>query len=126
MNINGQPALISFDTDPSTPAGEDQFYDLTNNQKALAFYYFLKICGVNPRETVDLSTIVRFMHLVLGIPYTSVQHSSIYRSLQSVPDLNNSKAFARDIACIQPFFAKVGLKDALQLMKHDLMLAQNR
>ena len=99
---------------------------LTNNQKALVLYYVLKVCGVKPRIDVDLSTIAKCMHLLLCKDFTTIERSSLYKSLQAVPDLDNPKALARDLACIQPLFARVGLDDALQLMKYDLARAQRR
>ena len=126
MNVSGQLSLLSSDHSSVPPLESGSLSELTNNQKALVFYYFLRVCDVNPRVTVDLSTIARGMHLLLGKEFTTIDNSGLYKCLQSVPDLNNPQALLRDLARIQPLFAQVGLKAALQLMEYDLALAFHR
>ena len=87
LTVNGQIEL--FPAALPGPASSGRIASLTNNQKALTAYYGLKVCGVKPRDTADVATMARFMHLVLGIPYTSIDCSTLYKRLQSVPDLTN-------------------------------------
>ena len=124
--MSGQLSLLPADHSTVSPLEPTPLSELTNNQKALVFYYFLRVCGVNPRVTVDLSTIARGTHLLLGKEFTTIDNSSLYKFLHAVPDFNNPQALLRDFAHIQPLFAKVGLKEALQLMEHDLALALHR
>lgn len=122
----GQLTLILPSTALVTPleqAVPAPLANLTNNQKALIFYYFLRTCDVKPRITVDLSIIARWMHLLVGKDLTSIDNSGLYKCLQSVPGLNNPRALMRDFSCIQPLLAQVGLKEALQLMEYNLALA---
>ena len=98
---------------------------LTNNQKALTAYYGLKVCGVKPRDTADVATMARFMHLVLGIPYTSIDRSALYRKLQTVPNFKARKGLVRDLARIKPFFVRLAFHDAVRLIDNDLEIAQH-
>ena len=99
---------------------------LTNSQMVLSLYYLLKAQGKALRGTVDLATIARFMHLLLGKEYITLHNSDLYRKLQLVPELQSRPALLKDLQLLQPLFEQVELSAVARLVEQAITIAMDR
>jgi len=84
----------------------------------------LKALGMELRGTVDLTTIARFMHLLMGKKYTTLYNSDLYRKLQLVPELKGHKAHIKDLQHVKALFEQVELSAVGQLLEEAITTAQ--
>jgi hypothetical protein len=96
---------------------------LSNSQLVLAFHYVLLSWGVQPRITIDIAPIARFMHLVSGKPYKRIHTSEFYKKLQRVPNFKNDKELIKDLTVVKRLLLEVELKEASLLVDREINLA---
>ena len=96
---------------------------LSNSQLVLAFYYVLLSWGVQPRITIDIAPIARFMHLVSGKPYKRIHNSDFYKKLQCVPNFKSDKGLIKDLTVVKSLLLEVELKEACLLIDREINLA---
>ena len=99
---------------------------LTNSQIVLSLYYMLKAQGKELRGAVDLATIARFMHLLLGKEYTTLHNSALDRKLQLVPELKSRPALLKDLQILQALFEQVELSAVARLVEQAITTAMDR
>lgn len=88
--------------------------NLTNSQRVLIYYFFLKQYGLEPRKNIDVAPLARFIHLVTGTTFTKIQNSVIYDKLLKAPNFKNDKELIKDLSVIRPLFEKYGFDEILQ------------
>lgn len=101
------------------------FSQLPNSQKVLLYYYGLKSIGFEFRKTSDIAPIARLMHLLFGEEYTTSNNSDFYKKLLVAPNVKKNKSLITDLEAIKPLFAKVGMKDAIQLINTEIKTCRN-
>jgi hypothetical protein len=98
---------------------------LTNNQIVLIFYYFFKFSKLEPRANTDISSIAKFVHLITGKNFTTIQNSDFYKRLMKAPNFKGDTELAKDLIIIRDLFEKVELKGIVQMIDNELVTTQN-
>ena len=98
----------------------------TSSQIVLIFYYFFKYNGFDPRNNVDIAPIAKFLHLITGRNYTTVQNSDFYKKLQYVPNFKSDKGLIKDLETIKLLFAKVELYEVVKLIDNEIDMARHQ
>jgi len=97
----------------------------THNQIVLIFYYFFKYNGLEPYKNIDISPIAKFIHLITGCNYTTVQNSDFYKKLQNVPNTKSEKELIKDLETIKSLFAMVELNEVVKLIENEIDRAKH-
>ena len=88
--------------------------EATKARQLLAMYYFLKTVGVEHRQSNSVSAIARFIHLLTGTKFTSIQNSDIYKKYLLMPNYKNGAQLIKDLQYIRPYFEESGLLEAVK------------
>ena len=91
---------------------------LTRSQQVLIFYYASQLLGIKHKKNVSKSADA--LHTFLGIPYTQITHSELYKKLLSPLTFSSEKATIQNLKIIRNFFDKLDLKSALELIDKDI------
>lgn len=91
---------------------------LTRSQQVLIFYYASQLLGIKHKKNVSKSADA--LHTFLGIPYTQITHSELYKKLLSPLTFSSEKATIQNLKIIRDFFDKLDLKSALELIDQDI------
>jgi hypothetical protein len=97
--------------------GKDETVNDTQATKArqlLAMYYLFKTVGIEHRTNQSVSAIARFVHLLTGTKFTSIQNSDIYKKYLLMPNYKQGEALIKDLTFIRDYFTEAGLEEAVQ------------
>ncbi len=125
MEISKIKNLLSLEQPPSQPKAKPQLGGYTNSQLVLIFYYFFKQNGLEPRVNIDISPIVKFIHLITGKEFKAVTSSGFYKKLQAVPNFKTDKELINDLEAIKPLFKMVQLNEVVKMIENEIDLARN-
>ena len=111
---------------PATqPKAKPQLGGYTNSQLVLIFYYFFKQNGLEPRVSIDISPMAKFIHLITGREFKAVTSSDFYKKLQTVPNFKTDKELINDLEAIKPLFKMVKLNEVVKMIENEIDLARN-
>lgn len=102
----------------------DLNHGYSNSQLVLIFYYFFKQSGLEPRISIDIAPIAKFLHLVTGKDFKAITHSDIYKKLQKAPNVKSDKAIISDLESIKPLFQKVQLNEIVKMIDNEIEMAR--
>lgn len=114
--------LKNADNQAKIKSNFDQF---TNSQLVLIFYYFFKQNGLEPRRSIDIAPMAKFIHLITGKDFKSVQNSDIYKKLQKVPNFKTDKNLIPDLKSIKHLFEKYQMNEIVKMIDNEIDLAHN-
>jgi hypothetical protein len=87
---------------------------LINRQWALLFHYALEALDSTGRANPSAADIARFMHLVMGKPFTKIQNSEIYGHCRNVFSDRRPNVLIEDLETIKLLFEQVGMTKAVE------------
>jgi len=122
--LKGKIALL-LEQPPTQPKAKPQLGGYTNAQLVLIFYYFFKQNGLEPRVSIDISPIAKFIHLITGKEFKAVTSSDFYKKLQTVPNFKTDKELINDLEAIKPLFKMVQLNEVVKMIENEIDLARN-
>jgi hypothetical protein len=117
--------LLSLEQLATQPKAKPQLEGYTNSQLVLIFYYFFKQNGLEPRVSIDISPLAKFIHLITGREFKAVTSSDFYKKLQTVPNFKTDKELINDLEAIKPLFKKVQLIEVVKMIENEIDLARN-
>lgn len=125
MEIDKLQRLFKLETATTTPKAKPQLGGYTNSQLVLIFYYFFKQNGLEPRVSIDISPMAKFIHLITGKEFKAVTSSDFYKKLQTVPNFKTDKELINDLEAIKPLFKMVQLNEVVKMIENEIDLARN-
>ena len=120
MEIVKLRELSSLEQPLNNPKSQQQFDRFTNSQIVLIFYYFFKFNGLEPRVSIDIAPIAKFIHLITGKDFTTIPNSDFYKKLKSVPNFKSDKDLMIDLEVIKPFFKTVQLNEIVKMIENEI------
>lgn len=93
-------------------------HKLTRSQQVLIFYYDSLVHGIKHKKNVSKSAHV--LHTLLGIPYTQITHSELYKKLLNPLTHSSEKATLQNLMVVRSFFEDWGLASAISLIDSDI------
>lgn len=116
-----QPTVTLNGTDNVT---DEPDKDITKARQLLAIYYFLKASlGIEARDSNSASAVARFIHLLTGTKFTTIQNSDIYKKYLRMPNYKSDKRLIEDLKFIRPYFVDLGLESAVKMIDDETELA---
>jgi sulfur relay (sulfurtransferase) DsrC/TusE family protein len=98
--------------------------DVTKARQLLAIYYFLKASlGIEARDKNSASGIARFIHLMTGTKFTTIQNSDIYKKYLRMPNYKTDSKLIEDLKFIRPYFIDLGLESAIKMVDEEIKRA---
>ena len=95
--------------------------DITKARQLLAIYYFLKAAlGIEGRDNNSVSGIARFVHLLTGTKFTTIQNSEIYKKYLQMPNYKSDSKLIQDLKYIRPYFTDIGLESAVTMIDEEI------
>ncbi len=91
---------------------------LTRSQQVLIFYYNIQAHGIKHKKNVSKSA--HMLHTFLGIPYTQITHSELYKKLLNPLTFSSKKATLKNLMIVRSFFEDGGLVSAISLIDSDI------
>lgn len=91
---------------------------LTRSQQVLIFYYDSQVHGLKHKKNVSKSA--HLLHTLLGIPYTQITHSELYKKLLNPLTFSSGKATLQNLLVVRSFFEEWGLASAISLIDSDI------
>ncbi|WP_343748010.1 hypothetical protein [Fluviicola sp.] len=91
---------------------------LTRSQQVLIFYYVSQLLGIKHKKNVSKSA--HALHTFLGIPYTQITHSELYKKLLNPLTFSSEKATIQNLKIARSFFEDWGLASAISLIDSDI------
>jgi hypothetical protein len=85
----------------------------TKARQLLAMYYLFKTIGIEHRANHSVSAIARFVHLLTGTKFTSIQNSDIYKKYLLMPNYKQGETLIKDLTYIRDYFTEAGLEEAV-------------
>lgn len=116
-----QPVITIEETDIVSDQPDK---DMTKARQLLAIYYFLKASlGIEARDNNSASGVARFIHLITGTKFTTVQNSDIYKKYLRMPNYKKDRRLIEDLKYIRPYFIDLGLQSAVKMIDEEMRLA---
>ncbi|WP_133162695.1 hypothetical protein [Flavipsychrobacter stenotrophus] len=98
--------------------------DITKARQLLAIYYFLKASlGIEGRDSNSSSCIARFVHLLTGTKFTTIQNSDIYKKYLQMPNYKTDGKLIEDLKFIRPYFIDLGLESGVKMIDEEIQRA---
>nr|WP_294860509.1 hypothetical protein [uncultured Fluviicola sp.] len=91
---------------------------LTRSQQVLIFYYASQVLGIKHKKNVSKSA--HALHTFLGIPYTQITHSELYKKLLNPLTFSGRKATLQNLVIVRSFFEGLGSVSATNLIDSDI------
>lgn len=122
-----QELLIEFSDQPvETSEGHESFdlqtngnqQPITRSQQVLITYYFIQLLGKKPSKRV--SKYADALHTFLGLPYSQIRNSELYKKLLNPLTYSSTKATLINLSVVRTFFEKLNVTQALQLIDSDI------
>ena len=125
LEISKIKNLLSLEQPATQPKAKPQLGGYTNSQLVLIFYYFFKQNGLEPRVSIDISPMAKFIHLITGREFKAVTSSDFYKKLQAVPNFKTDRELIKDLEDIKPLFKMVQLNEVVRMIENEIDLARN-
>jgi len=90
----------------------------TRSQQVLIAYYISQLIGVKQKKNV--SKCADALHSFLGIPYTQITHSELYKKLLHPLTFSSEKATLQNLLVVRSFFENLGSVSATALIDSDI------
>ena len=90
----------------------------TRSQQVLIAYYISQLIGVKHKKNV--SKCADALHSYLGIPYTQITHSELYKKLLHPLTFSSEKATLQNLLVVRSFFENLGSVSATALIDSDI------
>jgi hypothetical protein len=121
-----QELLIEFSDQPvetsQTLESFDQLntnqHQITRSQQVLITYYFIRLLGKKPHKGV--SKYADALHTFLGLPYSQIRNSELYKKLLNPLTYSSAKATLINLNIVRTFFEKLDFVQALHLIDADI------
>lgn len=126
-----QELLIEFSDQPVETSETHQHFDflnanqtsanqqqITRSQQVLITYYFIRLLGKKPHKGV--SKYADALHTFLGLPYSQIRNSELYKKLLNPLTYSSAKATLINLSVVRTFFEKLDFAQALQLIDADI------
>lgn len=124
QNSTPQPLITDSneeqETATTTTGVKPRFGEFSNSQLVLIFYYFFKYVGIEPRVSIDIAPIAKFLHLITGKEFSNVQSSDLYKKLSKAPNHVSDKSLIIDLNRIKPLFQKVELNEIVKMIDNEI------
>lgn len=115
----GKENITLNDTSSDEPNNE-----ITKARQLLAIYYFLKASlGIEARDSNSVSGVARFIHLLTGTKYTTIQNSDIYKKYRQMPNYKSESKLIEDLKYIRPYFNELGLQSGVDMIDNEIQRA---
>jgi|GEM_PF-1096656 len=116
-HMDGEPEFETTKIPELKETKEEHDGEMTEARQLLAIYFIFKAgFGIEPRHTHDISKVARFAHLMSRRRITSMQNSSIYEKLKTMPYYKKDESLIEDLKYIKPFFKELDMQKALELI----------
>ncbi len=94
---------------------------ITKARQILAMYYLLNgVFKLEDKNEASTAAIARFIHLLTGTKYTSIQNSEIYKKYQRMPNYKKGTHLIADLKFILPFFEGPNLEEVVKLINAEI------
>jgi hypothetical protein len=114
-------ALPTITIEETTIEADEPDKGMTKARQLLAIYYFLKASlGIEGRDSSSISGIARFIHLLTGTKFTTVQNSDIYKKYLQMPNYKKDNQLITDLKFIRPYFVDLGLDSAVKMIDEEI------
>lgn len=90
---------------------------LTRSQQVLVFYYLIQLLG--KRADRNVSKKAESLHLFLGLPFSQITHSELYKKMLHPLSFSSKSATIKNLQTVRGFFEKLGVDEAFQLIDKD-------
>jgi hypothetical protein len=90
----------------------------TRSQQVLIAYYISQLIGVKQKKNV--SRCADALHSFLGIPYTQITYSELYKKLLHPLTFSSEKATLQNLLVVRSFFENLGSVSATALIDSDI------
>lgn len=90
----------------------------TRSQQVLIAYYISQLIGTKHKKNV--TKCADALHAFLGIPYTQITHSELYKKLLHPLTFSSEKATLQNLFIVRSFFENLGSVSATDLIDSDI------
>lgn len=97
---------------------EQQEPKLTRSQQVLIAYYISQLISTKHKKNV--SKCADALHLFLGIPYTQITNSELYKKLLHPLTFSGEKTTLQNLLVVRSFFEKIASTSAITLIDSDI------
>ncbi len=103
----------------------EQDTEITKARQLLAIYYLLK-AGFNLEHRVsgNVSQIAKFVHLMTGTKFTTIQNSDIYKKYLKMPNYKKDKELIKDLKYVRFYFSELALYNVVKLIDEEIQKAK--
>lgn len=117
-------ALPTITIEETTNKADELDKGMTKARQLLAIYYFLKASlGIEGRDGSSTSGIARFIHLLTGTKFTTVQNSDIYKKYLQMPNYKKDSQLIADLKFIRSYFVDLALDSAVNMIDDEIKRA---
>lgn len=91
---------------------------LTRSQQVLIFHYLCQSYGGKQKKNVSKCAVA--LHDFLGIPYTKITNSDLYKKMLRPLTFSSSKTTLQNLEIVRSFFEEWGLESVISLIDSDI------
>lgn len=91
---------------------------ITRSQQVLVAYYISQLLGTKHKK--NTSKCADALHFFLGISYTQITHSELYKKLLNPLTFSSEKATLQNLQIVRTFFENIGFVPAIDLIDLDI------
>src|ERR1035437_5109842 len=111
------------ESEPISEAEQDN--EITKPRQLLAIYYLLKAgFKVEHRVSGNVSQIAKFVHLMTGTKFTTIQNSDIYKKYLNMRNYKKDKELIKDLKFVRHYFSDLALYNAVQMIDSEIEKAK--
>lgn len=88
-------------------------------RQTLIFYYLLKGNKVH-KDTHSVAAMARFVHNILGIPFSKIDNSEFYEKLKSAPVFKKEALLLKDLEYVKEQFLSIDAPDLARMVEEDI------
>jgi len=126
LYLQREPEFESPTPKSETNYEAEQDNEITKARQLLAIYYLLKAgFNVEPRVSGNVSQIAKFVHLMTGTKFTTIQNSDIYKKYLKMPNYKKDKELIKDLKYIKTYFSDLSLHNVVEMINAEIEKAKN-
>lgn len=91
---------------------------ITRSQQVLVAYYISQLLGTKHKK--NTSKCADALHFFLGISYSQITHSELYKKLLNPLTFSSEKATLQNLQIVRTFFENIGFAPAIDLIDSDI------
>ena len=119
--LEREPQFEITTKDTNSKIKEEADKEITEARQLLAIYFLLKAgFDIEHRGSNSVSETTRFVHLMTGTKFTTLQKSSIYKKYKLLPSYNTEEYLIKDLRFIRPYFDALHIQKALDLIDNEI------